>query len=235
MLVARGLAASYGQIKALHGIDLDVHEGEAVCLIGANGAGKTTLMRVLAGLHPPAAGTVRLDGRDVTGRRAEAMVRFGLSLVPEGRDVFPGLSVEDNLRLGGYRRGAKEAEADVPTMFELFPVLADRRDQYAGTMSGGEQQMLAIARGLMSRPRVLLLDEPSLGLAPIKVREVVATLQELAQRGTTILLVEQNARAALKIAGRGYVLVQGEVIAEGPTEALLADPAVREAYLGSAA
>jgi len=235
LLAVRGVEAAYGQIRALRGIDLEVRAGEAVCLIGANGAGKTTLMRVLAGLHRPGAGRVELDGQDVTGRPAEAMVAAGLSLVPEGRQVFGGLSVLENLRLGAYRRRGPEVERDLAEVLELFGVLAERRGQLAGTLSGGEQQMLAIGRGLMSRPRLLLLDEPSLGLAPLKVAEVVERLRELVQRGATLLLVEQNARAAVQVASRGYVLLRGEVIAGGPTDELLDDPRIQAAYLGTTA
>ncbi|CAN5858567.1 ABC transporter ATP-binding protein [soil metagenome] len=194
-------------------------------------------MRTLAGLHRPAAGRVSLDGRDVTGWPAERMVAHGLSLVPEGRQVFGELPVIDNLRLGAYRSRADKAgvSADLAQVLELFPALADRRGQLAGTLSGGEQPMLAIGRGLMSRPRVLLLDEPSLGLAPLAVAEVVHRLADLVERGVTILLVEQNARAALRVCSRGYVVASGEIVASGATDALLDDPAVRAAYLGAAA
>ncbi len=234
LLEIRGLQAAYGNITALRGVDLDIAEGEAVAIIGANGAGKTTLLRCLAGLHRPSAGTVALDGRPVTGRPAESMVAAGLSLVPEGRQVFGGLSVHDNLRLGAYRRRGPEIDADLADVYALFPPLADRRGQLAGTLSGGEQQMLAIGRGLMSGPRVLLLDEPSLGLAPLAVREVVDRLVELAARGTTLLLVEQNTRAAMRVATRAYVLEQGSVTLAGDTKTLLEDPDVRAAYLGRA-
>jgi branched-chain amino acid transport system ATP-binding protein len=234
LLEVRGLHAAYGTIAALRGVDLEVDEGEAVAIIGANGAGKSTLLRCLAGLHRPAAGTVALDGRVVTGRPAEWMVGAGLSLVPEGRQVFPGLSVADNLRLGAYRRRDPNITTDLDEVYALFPRLADRRDQVAGTLSGGEQQMLAIGRGLMSGPRVLLLDEPSLGLAPLAIREVVDRLAELAARGTTLLLVEQNTRAAMRVASRAYVLQQGSVVLAGDTDTLLEDPDVRAAYLGRA-
>ncbi len=233
LLEVSGIHAGYGRIRALRGVDVEVDEGEAVTIIGANGAGKSTLMRALAGLLPPAAGSVALDGRAVTGRPAVAMVRAGLSLVPEGRQVFAALSVRDNLLLGGYRRRRDKAiPGDLDEVLALFPALADRQGQLAGTLSGGEQQMLAIGRGLMSRPRVLLLDEPSLGLAPLAVAEVVTQLIGLRDRGTTILLVEQNARAAMRVATRGYVLAHGRVLLAGTTDELLADPAVKAAYLG---
>jgi len=233
LLEVSDIHAGYGRIRALRGVDVEVDEGEAVTIIGANGAGKSTLMRALAGLLPPAAGSVALDGRAVTGRPAVAMVRAGLSLVPEGRQVFAALSVRDNLLLGGYRRRRDKAiPGDLDEVLALFPALADRQGQLAGTLSGGEQQMLAIGRGLMSRPRVLLLDEPSLGLAPLAVAEVVTQLIGLRDRGTTILLVEQNARAAMRVATRGYVLAHGRVLLAGTTDELLADPAVKAAYLG---
>lgn len=234
VLQVSGLQAAYGRIRALHGVDLEVHAGEAVTIIGANGAGKTTLLRTVAGLMPPTGGRVHLDGRDLTGAPAEACVRAGLSLVPEGRQVFPSLSVVDNLRLGAYaRRRDPDVDADLEQVLDLFPVLAERRAQPAGTLSGGEQQMLAVGRGLMSSPEVLLLDEPSLGLAPLAIRDVVDQLKRLVASGTTILLVEQNARAALKVASRGYVLAQGRVILGGTNEELLDDERVRSAYLGS--
>jgi branched-chain amino acid transport system ATP-binding protein len=228
-----GLAAAYGRVRALNGVNLRVEQGEAVALIGANGAGKTTFMRTVAGLMTPTAGTVRLAGADVTGKPAEKMVGAGLSMVPEGRQIFSGLSVRDNLTLGAYRRRrSADLGPELAQIYEFFPVLSDRRDQLGGTLSGGEQQMLAIGRGLMARPKILLLDEPSLGLAPLAVREVVSKLQELTARGTTILLVEQNARAAMQIASRGYVLQRGVVVLTGSTEDLLRDPEVKAAYLG---
>ncbi len=235
LLTVTGLRAGYGHIEALHGIDLTVHEGEAVTIIGANGAGKTTLLRTIAGLLRPRAGQVRLGGEQLTGRPAEVCVRAGVCLVPEGRQVFTELSVHDNLLLGAYHRRRDDLEPDFAKVYALFPRLSDRRGQLAGTLSGGEQQMLAIGRGLLSQPRVLLLDEPSLGLAPIAVREVTDQLVALVAEGTTILLVEQNARAALRVATRGYVLAQGEVVVDGPTAELLEDPRVRSAYLGGTA
>lgn len=229
------LHAAYGHIRAVNGVDLTVADGEVVAILGANGAGKSTLLRTIAGLHRPRRGTVSLAGSDVTGWPAERLVGAGLALVPEGRQVFPALPVADNLLLGGYRRRRRaDLAADLDRVTELFPVLASRRDQPAGTLSGGEQQMLAIGRGLMAAPRILLLDEPSLGLAPLAVREVVAKLTEIAASGTTVVIVDQNARAALTVATRGYVMHRGTVSLEGTTESLLADPAVQAAYLGGA-
>ncbi len=233
LLSVRGLRAAYGRIQALQGVDLDVHAGEIVAVIGANGAGKTTLLRTLAGLMAPTAGRVLLDGQEVTGRPAEEMVRLGVALVPEGRQVFYGLSVWDNLVLGAYhRRRQAELRRDIEEVFRLFPVLAERRRQPAGTLSGGEQQMLAIGRALMARPRLLMLDEPSLGLAPKVVRDVMARLTDLRQRGVTVLVAEQHARAALAVADRAYVLERGRVAISGSRERLLQEPAVRAAYLG---
>lgn len=233
VLTADGLVAGYGEIEALHGVSLAVCAGEAVSVIGSNGAGKTTLLRVLAGLLRPRQGRVVLRNDDVTSWPAERRARLGLALVPEGRQVFHGLSVRDNLLLGAYgrrRRGDVDADLDMVTV--LFPGLAERFSQLGGTLSGGQQQMLAIGRALMSRPAVLLLDEPSLGLAPLAVREVVAKLIELVHRGTTLVLVEQNAAAAFRVTHRGYVLDRGEITIEGSVDGLRADPRVRTAYLG---
>jgi len=235
LLRVEGLEASYGHIRAVRGADLHVDEGEAVAILGANGAGKSTLLRTVAGLHRPRGGRVWLDGRDVTGWPAERLVRAGMALVPEGRQVFRGLSVADNLLLGGYRdRRGGSLQDRLGRVVALFPVLASRRDQPAGTLSGGEQQMLAIGRGLMAAPRILLLDEPSLGLAPLAVREVVAKLVEIAAAGTTVLVVDQNTRAAMRVADRAYVMQSGEVVLDGPSDALLANPMVQAAYLGGA-
>ena len=231
-----GLVAGYGRIEALHGVDLTVGAGEAVTLIGANGAGKTTLLRTLAGLMPAWRGRIEFDGLDITRWPAERRARAGLALVPEGRRVFAGLTVEENLRLGGYprARGVRAATAaGLAAAYELFPRLAVRRGQAAGTLSGGEQQMLAIGRGLMSRPKLLLLDEPSLGLAPLAVREVTNALTELVG-GTTLVLVEQNAAVAFRVARRGHLMHRGSFAAAGSVTELRANPAVREAYLGVA-
>ncbi|HEX5597606.1 MAG TPA: ABC transporter ATP-binding protein [Micromonosporaceae bacterium] len=228
-LQVAGLVAGYGRIEALHGVDLAVAAGEAVTIVGANGAGKTTLLKTIAGLIRPTGGRLLWDGQDVTGWSAEKRVKAGLVLVPEGRRVFAGLSVADNLVLGGYvRRGSP----DFDEVYSLFPVLAERRSQPAGTLSGGEQQMLAIGRALMSRPRLVLLDEPSLGLAPLMVAQVTAALVELRTRGVPLLLVEQNATAAFKVAERGYLLDRGSVAAAGTTAELAADSRVQAAYLG---
>jgi len=229
-LIVEGLVAGYGRIEALHGVDLAVSGAEAVTLIGTNGAGKTTLLKTVAGLIRPWRGRIRWQGEDITGWPAERRVRAGLALVPEGRRVFAGLSVADNLLLGGYARRGKGALVEV---YDLFPRLRERRAQPAGTLSGGEQQMLAIGRALMSRPKLVLLDEPSLGLAPLMVAEVTATLVELRKRDIPLMLVEQNATAAFKVASRGYLLDRGEVVVAGDTAELTADPRVQAAYLGA--
>jgi len=233
LLATRGLHAAYGRILALRGVDLEVYQGEVVAVIGANGAGKTTLLRTVAGLMAPSSGRILLEGREVSGYPAEEMVRLGVALVPEGRQVFYGLSVWDNLMLGAYhRRRQASLRRDVEEVFALFPVLAERRHQAAGNLSGGEQQMLAIGRALMARPRLLMLDEPSLGLAPKVVRDVMGRLLELRARGVTVLVAEQHARAALAIADRAYVLERGCIALSGNREMLLEEPAVRTAYLG---
>ena len=230
MLKVEELTASYGRIEVLHGLSLEVAEGEIVAIVGANGAGKTTLMKTIAGVHPAAAGRIEYDGADATRLAAHRRVAAGLSLVPEGRQVFGPLSVRDNLRLGAFRRGV---ESDIAAMEEMFPILAERRHQAAASLSGGQQQMLAIARALMARPRLLLLDEPSMGLAPMIVEQIFDALKERHRTsGLTVLVVEQNVAAALKMAHRGYVLETGRVAASGSSEALLADQAVQRAYLG---
>jgi len=231
------LSARYGPVPALRDVSLEVRAGELVALIGANGAGKSTLLRAIAGLVAPAAGRVALDGRDVTGQAPQAMIRAGVALVPERRRVFAPLTVLDNLELGGYAlpRGhdfRSRLEAGVEEAYRLFPVLRRRRDQLAGTLSGGEQQMLAIGRALMTRPRLLLCDEPSLGLAPLVVAEIMRLLSTLREAGTTILLVEQNARMALRSADRAYVLEVGSVVLSGAATDLLQDDQLKAAYLG---
>lgn len=234
VLEVTDLRAGYGRIEALHGVSLHVDTGEAVTIIGSNGAGKTTLLKTIAGHLRPTAGRVVLAGEDISHWTPERRTRAGIGLVPEGRQVFPGLPVIDHLLLGAYtRRRDAAVRSDLDHMLDLFPILRERSRQLAGTLSGGQQQVLVIARALMSRPKVLLLDEPSLGLAPLAVREVVGKLKQLVGEGTTLLLVEQNARAAFEVASRGYVLSRGEVIAEDGVESLQADPRVQEAYLGA--
>lgn len=233
LLELHNLHVSYGGIQALQSINLAVSAGEVVTLIGANGAGKTTTLRAISRLVQARTGSINYNGRDITRARPDEVVRLGIAQSPEGRRMLARQSVLDNLRLGAYtRRDRAGIEADVAQQFKRFPRLAERRTQLAGTLSGGEQQMLAIARALMSRPRLLLLDEPSLGLAPLVVREIFAIIDELRAAGVTILLVEQNAGLALQHATRGYVLEAGRLTIEGPAQALLNDERVRRAYLG---
>jgi branched-chain amino acid transport system ATP-binding protein len=233
MLKVESLDVYYGAVHALKGVTLRADQGEIVTLIGANGAGKTTLLRSISGLVPARSGRVTFEGRDITGMPAHEIVGLGVSHAPEGRMVFANLSVEDNLELGAYRRRDRAGiREDFDGIYALFPRLKERRRQVAGTLSGGEQQMLAIARAFMSRPRLLLLDEPSLGIAPILVREIIRTVQEINQRGVTVLLVEQNAHMALSIAGRGYVLETGRIQLEDQASRLLQNEAVKQAYLG---
>jgi len=227
------LQVSYGGIRAVKGIDIEVRQGELVCLIGANGAGKTTTLKAVTGLVRAAAGRVLYDGQDITGLRVPQIARRGLALVPEGRGVFAQLTIEENLAMGAYARKDRAAVAsDVERAFTLFPRLKERRSQTAGTLSGGEQQMLAIARALMSRPRLLLLDEPSMGLAPLMVERIFEVVRTIAAEGVTLLLVEQNARLALETSHRGYVLEGGLVSVSGEAKTILGDPRIREAYLG---
>ncbi len=232
MLVLEGLRSAYGRIEALHGISLEVRTGEIVTLVGANGAGKTTLLRAISGVQPISAGTVRFEGRRIDGLPAHGRVGLGITQVPEGRQLFTPLSVEDNLRLGAWTRRSERLAVDIQRVYELFPALAELRHQAAGTLSGGQQQMLAIGRALMAKPKLLLLDEPSMGLAPILVDQILAVVQDLKTAGLTVLLVEQNARAALAIADRGYVVETGAIAVAGSASALLADDSVRSAYLG---
>ena len=228
-----GVEAGYGGIRALEGVDLRVGAGELVSLVGANGAGKTTLLRVASGLLPPRRGRVLLGGQDVTRKRPDELVGLGLAHVPEGRDILRRMTVRENLQMGAYRRrDPAEIQRDVEAAYARFPILAERRSQLAGTLSGGEQQQLAIARALMARPRLLLLDEPSLGLAPVLVSQVMALVRQLVAEGLTILLVEQNARQALRHADRAYVLETGRVVLEGPGRELLNDPRLQRAYFG---
>jgi len=236
LLALEKLAVSYGGIKAVKGIDLHVGRGELVCLIGANGAGKTTTLKGICGLQPVSSGAVRYDGEDVTGRPAFELVRRGLAMVPEGRGVFGALTIEENLAMGAYIRTDRAGiAADIERVFALFPRLKERRRQTAGTLSGGEQQMLAMGRSLMSRPRLLLLDEPSMGLAPLMVQKVFETVHTVSKEGVTILLIEQNAKLALEVSHRGYVMESGEITLAGDAKRLLVDPAVRAAYLGEPA
>jgi branched-chain amino acid transport system ATP-binding protein len=236
LLALEKLAVSYGGIKAVKGIDLHVGRGELVCLIGANGAGKTTTLKGICGLQPVSSGAVRYDGEDVTGRPAFELVRRGLAMVPEGRGVFGALTIEENLAMGAYIRTDRAGiAADIERVFALFPRLKERRRQTAGTLSGGEQQMLAMGRSLMSRPRLLLLDEPSMGLAPLMVQKVFETVHAVSKEGVTILLIEQNAKLALEVSHRGYVMESGEITLAGDAKKLLVDPAVRAAYLGEPA
>ena len=236
LLELERLALSYGGIQAVKGIDIVVGDGELVCLIGANGAGKTTTLKGICGLLPVKRGTIRYAGEDITGRPPYTLVRRGLSLVPEGRGMFGALTIDENLAMGAYARSDREAiRGDVERVFALFPRLKERRRQTAGTLSGGEQQMLAIARAMMSRPRLLLLDEPSMGLAPLMVQKVFETILAVASEGVTILLVEQNAKLALDVSDRGYVMESGEVTLAGRAADLLHDPKVRAAYLGETA
>ena len=238
MLKVEGLHAGYGRTEVLHGISLEVPRGALVCLIGSNGAGKTTTMRAISGMIRPSAGAVLLNGADVTGFDSHRIARLGLAHSPEGRRVFPTMSVTDNLLLGAFPRfiGARpkgDVAADLEDAMELFPVLKKRRTQLAGTLSGGEQQMLAMARAVMLNPDVVLLDEPSMGLAPILVEEVFAIIRRLKEKNVTMLLVEQFAAAALEVADYAYVLESGSIALHGKAESVKKDPAVREAYLGS--
>jgi branched-chain amino acid transport system ATP-binding protein len=225
----------YGRIRALHGISLTVEEGEIVALIGANGAGKSTTMRAISGLRPVASGSIRFNGEDITRMRADLRVVRGVCQAPEGRGIFPGMTVLENLDMGAYTRKDRAAiAADRERVLGLFPRLAERAKQPGGTLSGGEQQMLAVGRAMMSRPRLLLLDEPSMGLAPMLIQQIFEIITEINQQGTTILLVEQNAQQALSRAHRGYVLETGNIVRSGTGAELLHDPAVKEAYLGVA-
>jgi branched-chain amino acid transport system ATP-binding protein len=225
----------YGRIQALHGISLEVNEGEIVALVGANGAGKSTTMRAVSGLRPTHTGAIRFNGNDITKMRADKRVALGIGQAPEGRGIFPGMTVLENLEMGAFiRRDTAAIASDLERVYSLFPRLAERRKQAGGTLSGGEQQMLAVGRALMSRPKLLLLDEPSMGLAPILIQQIFSIITEINQQGTTILLVEQNAQQALSRAHRAYVLETGRIVKAGTGAELLNDPAVKDAYLGVA-
>ena len=232
MLSVENLASAYGRIEALHGVSLQVNAGEIVTLVGANGAGKTTLLRAISGVQPITVGSILFDGQPIERLPSHARVARGITQVPEGRQLFTPLSVEDNLRLGAWSRSAADIESDIAGVYALFPMLGAMRRMPAGALSGGQQQMLAIGRALMAKPRLLLLDEPSMGLAPILVDQILATIRGLKSDGLTILLVEQNAKAALAIADRAYVLETGRVTAHGTAAEIQFDERVREAYLG---
>ena len=235
LLVVDDLQVFYGRIQAIKGISFEVHEGEIVTLIGANGAGKTTTMKTMSGVRPVAVGSVVFEGQDITKAPSHKRVSLGIGQSPEGRGVFPGMSVRENLEMGMYLRSDRKSAAaaeDLERVLTLFPRLRERIDQAGGSMSGGEQQMLAIGRALMGRPRLLLLDEPSMGLAPMLINQIFRIIKEINEQGTTVLLVEQNASKALSIAHRAYVLETGKIVKTGKGSDLLTDPSVREAYLG---
>jgi branched-chain amino acid transport system ATP-binding protein len=235
LLELENVTLLYGRIQALHGISLTVGEGEIVALIGAHGAGKSTTMRAISGLRPVADGSIKFEGRDITKLRADLRVVRGVSQSPEGRGIFPGMTVRENLEMGAYtRRNRAEINQDMERAFTLFPRLQEREKQVGGTLSGGEQQMLAVGRALMSRPKLLLLDEPSMGLAPMLIQQIFDIVVEINQQGTTVLLVEQNAQQALSRAHRAYVLETGRIVKSGTGAELLHDPAVKDAYLGVA-
>jgi branched-chain amino acid transport system ATP-binding protein len=237
LLEVRDMVVGYGRIEALHGISLSVEDGELVTLIGANGAGKTTTMRAISGIRPLTRGSIHFDGQDITRMKAHLRVLAGIVQAPEGRGVFPGMTVQENLDMGHYGRkfeSKSEYQSTLERVFELFPRLLERRTQVGGTLSGGEQQMLAIGRALMARPRVLLLDEPSMGLAPMVIQQIFRIVTEINDLGTTILLVEQNAQQALSRSDRAYIMETGEVVKTGSGPELLADPSIKAAYLGVA-
>ena len=232
MLVLDGVVCRYGSIEALHGVTMEIKAGEFVCLIGANGAGKSTLLRAISGLIKPVQGAIHLDGERIDGAPPATIVRRGIAHCPEERKVWPDLSVEDHLEIGAYTRKDGEIRSDIDKIYNIFPRLGERRKQFGGTLSGGEQQMLAIGRALMSRPRLLLMDEPSLGLAPIILEGVAKTIKEIHANGTTVLLVEQNAYLALQLADRACVLETGRIVKEGDSKSLMSDSYVKDAYLG---
>ncbi|WP_102273168.1 ABC transporter ATP-binding protein [Cytobacillus massiliigabonensis] len=232
MLNVSGIHAFYGNIQVLKNIDLDVEEGSIVTILGANGAGKTTTMKTIAGLLKPQKGKIEFLGEDVTGLRPDQLLRKGIALVPEGRQILAGMTVMENLEMGAYHRKDNEIGQDLEKVLERFPILKEREKQLGGTLSGGQQQMLAIARAILSRPKLLLLDEPSMGLAPLIVADIFKIIKEINETGTTVLLVEQNARQALKISDYGYVLEIGKIVADGKSQDLLNDPRIMEAYLG---
>jgi branched-chain amino acid transport system ATP-binding protein len=232
LLEVKDITVHYGNVAALKGVSLAVDEGEIVALVGANGAGKTTTLKTISGLRPLTSGRITFGGRDISRMPGHKRVIVGIGQAPEGRGIFPGMTVHENLMMGSYPRKRREATSELDEVYELFPRLAQRRSHAGGTMSGGEQQMLAIGRALMAKPRVLLLDEPSMGLAPILVTQIFSIISEINRRGTTVLLVEQNAAQALALADRAYVLETGQVVKSAPAKELLADPQVQAAYLG---
>jgi branched-chain amino acid transport system ATP-binding protein len=232
LLKVTGLKVAYGGIQAVKGVSFEVHEGELVSLIGANGAGKTTTLKAVTGIQPSVGGDIEYLGKSIKGQGPWDLVKQGLVMVPEGRGTFTRMTITENLQMGAFVRTDKEIEADIDKVFAIFPRLKERRNQLAGTMSGGEQQMLAMGRALMAKPKVLLLDEPSMGLSPIMVDKIFEVVNDIHQRGTTVLLVEQNASRALQLASRGYVMDSGEVTMTGDAKQLLNDPKVRAAYLG---
>jgi branched-chain amino acid transport system ATP-binding protein len=233
MLTVTDTIVRYGSIEALHGISFNVEQGEIVTLLGANGAGKSTTLRMLSGLHAPSSGTIIYEDRDITHIKAHDLVTMGISLVPEGRHVFPRMTVEENLEMGAFRRSGNFKD-DIEEIYSQFPILKDRRKQPGANLSGGEQQMLAIGRALMSKPRLLLLDEPSMGLAPMIVEMIFSIIGKIRESGTTVFVVEQNATMALRLADRGYVMENGRIVFGGPSEELLHDERVRAVYLGEA-
>lgn len=232
LLKVSGLKVAYGGIQAVKGVSLEVQQGELVSLIGANGAGKTTTLKAITGLQPVGSGEIEFMGRSIKGQGAWDLVKQGLVMVPEGRGTFTRMTITENLQMGAFTRNDKEIDADLEKVFGIFPRLRERRNQLAGTMSGGEQQMLAMGRALMARPKVLLMDEPSMGLSPIMVDKIFEVVEDIHRQGTTVLLVEQNASRALQLATRGYVMESGEVTMGGDAKMLLSDPKVRAAYLG---
>jgi branched-chain amino acid transport system ATP-binding protein len=232
MLEVEDLRVAYGKIEAVKGISFTVDQGQVVTLIGTNGAGKTTTLRTVSGLLPPIGGEIRFEGKRIDDRPAHEIVSLGLAHSPEGRRIFPRMSIEENLLLGAFLRRDADIQADIDRAYELFPVLGERRAQAAGTLSGGEQQMLAMGRALMSRPKLLMLDEPSMGLSPIMMQKIMSTVRELKDQGTTVLLVEQNAQAALSLADHGYVMETGRLVVSGSGQELLHNDDVRKAYLG---
>lgn len=232
LLKVTGIETFYGKIQALKNVNLVVEQGQVVTLLGANGAGKTTTMKTITGLLKPQKGTVEFLGENITGMRPDQLVRKGIALVPEGRAILSSMTVLENLEMGAYHRNDKDIKKDLENVMEQFPILKEREDQLGGTLSGGQQQMLAIARALLSKPKLLLLDEPSMGLAPLIVADIFKMIREIKASGTTVLLVEQNAKQALKVADYGYVMETGKIIINGEADSLLEDPRVVEAYLG---